>query len=425
MKDNFDIEDYKKTNDSIGTKMSKHEMISDLIIKITSTPENIDYLNKRFGNDFMNKIFSSNVDEKYLSSLEKALEEKNYTERTGCFSGSFRKNGPEINNKIIDKKNQIKEIIKNNINFNIYSPEEAYEQRDRKNFNKYNNSKENNRFRNNKKNSEIKNNSLNFSVDKLNKNLNISTNNIVPGKNYAKNILCKSLGDKYVGASEMKFEQNLRSYESRNKSNTQRSFTKSSDKKYFNNYLSNESRTFDEYMKNSKITFINNNNKRSKIQTSNRSQEECSLGEHPINEISFSNKIKNQIDDLKPENNIYYGNQNDEGKIIESLQYDYKEGLNINNHEEYNHPYSSRNDENDENDEDKLNKDINDIINQNFDKDKEKRNSPEMNDYISSKNLNKENIQLNLRKYDFESDRPSLEKNNKEEENNFSDQNIN
>ena len=74
-------------------------MISDLLVRITSSPDNIDYLNKKYGSDFMNKIFDASTDENFLFSIEKSLDEKNGTKKTGFFSESTVRENRDQNNK--------------------------------------------------------------------------------------------------------------------------------------------------------------------------------------------------------------------------------------------------------------------------------------------------------------------------------------
>lgn len=471
----------KKSNNSINSSVSKHDLISELIIKITSTPENIDYLNKKFGNDFMNKIFNPETEETYLRALEKALEEKNASQRTGNFAASFGKKEETDSNRFRNQSNQYKKISKNNtFNNNNSSDDNSSPEKNsdfiytngssnlkkaittikseisnNSSFNKY---KNNNNSINN--NSRIKNNIkksvyLNPFEDKSreNQNLNKSVNNLLPGKNYARNILCKAMGERFKTPIGNVFERNLRFYGSdAQNDDVNRSYAKSSDKKYFKNYFSKNSKTFDEHLKTNKIQILNKNtNKKSKFKDSEFAQKEYSFKDSNSHDISFSNKNNNlnQLNSANkfeseniPNNNIRSDRCNyNENRIIynknkahnekylsenKNSNQDDKRKNNIIINEDYNYPYSAGNEkekENENEDHDNLNEQIDEFINENFNEKRlEKKNEEDNFGYLGTHNSQKElRSEKDKKTYNFESDRASLNKNNAENEENIDD----
>ena len=475
--DYFDPEELKNSNNSIGSKLSKHDLISELIIKITSTPENIDFLNKKFGNDFMNKIFSADTGENYLRALEKALEEKNATQRTGNFAASFGKKDDVDSNRFKNQSNPNKKISHSHIcnsSDNNSSPEKDSNYLNTKgssslkrhittikneitnnssSFNKYKNHNTNN---NSKAIKNIKNSVyLNPFEDKLkdNRKLNKSVNNLLPGKNYAKNILCKTMGERFKTPVGNVFDQNLRFYGSSGQNeDVNRSYAKSSDKKYFKNYFPKNSRTFEELSKTNTIQALNKSStKNSKYKNPENSKQEYFFKDSNSHDISFSNNNNNNVNnnfnnanknerDNIPNDNISINrsnhNNNDNNNNNYQKKYESFNRNNVNNNniqeksnieinEDYNYPYSSSGNVKAENeDNDNFNQQIDEFIDENFSEKNDARNNADENfGYLGTHHSQKEKrSEKDYKKnYDFESDRVSLNKNHEANEENLDD----
>ena len=289
-------------------------MISDLIVRITSSPENIDYLNKKFGSDFMNNIFNADSDQNYLLSIERSLDEKTNSKRTGFFSESYSKENLDLNNRSNSNK-KIEEKVKN-IKMKM------------------------------KKKIDEKDEMINLKDLKESKHyLNNTVNNILPGKNYAKNILCKSVG-KRNSVNMKTFEKNLRSYggDNNNSSKMNKLYSKSSEKKHFKNYFSTKPKNFDDYMKETKKIEINKSSiRKPKYKNINYDHNYNYEFKDNLNEISFSNNNNkndpqnsnfdfsnmNKVDKFKISN--YSDEKNDENQDIEISPNDQ-------NHNKHNEP---------------------------------------------------------------------------------------
>jgi hypothetical protein len=70
--DKFNRED--KEN-SVTAVKNRTDYISKLLLKAVESTENINFMNKKFGNDFMQKILNKDVDEEFLNEIEKTLHE--------------------------------------------------------------------------------------------------------------------------------------------------------------------------------------------------------------------------------------------------------------------------------------------------------------------------------------------------------------
>lgn len=460
-----DPEELKKSHDSKSSKLSKHDLISELIIKITSTPENIDYLNKKFGNDFMNKIFSPETDENFLRSLEKALEEKNESQRTGNFAASFGKKEDSDSTRFKNKSNPYKKIS-NNKDYNNSSDNNSSSEKNsdfiyangnsklKKHIttikNEIKNNSSFNKYKNNNNSKVISNIKksvyLNPFEDKLKENtrLNKSVNNLLPGKNFAKNILCKSMGERFKTPVGNVFDKNLRFYgDNMQNADMDRSYAKSSDKKYFKNYFSKNSKTFDEHLKTNKIQSLNKiSTKISKYNNPENSKQEYFFKDSNSHDISFSNNNNNLNEfnsaDKKESENILndnastirsnYNNKNINHKNNDNKNYLRKyENFNQNNkrnnleknniviNEDYNYPYSSTN-QKENKDQDNFNQQIDEFINENFnEKNEGVKTADEKFGYLGTHNSQKEkSYEKDKKNYNFESDRLSLEGKNRD-----------
>jgi len=400
----------------------------------------------------MNKIFSPETEEHYLRNLEKALEEKNSTQRTANFAASFGKNNEEQNlfkntNNLSKRKNNICNSSDDNStperDKNIFP--NSYQRLKNQSINsksEISNNPSFNKYKNPQKSNTNKTLNLNsFEEKSSEKILNQSVNNFLPGKNYARNILCKTMGNRFKVSNGNIFEKNLRSYGGKEKTESNRSFTKSSDKKIFNNYSSNHSRTFDEHSKNSKIQNLNkSSSKNSKYKNTANSKQEFNFRDSNSHEISFSNNNNfNNNNNNERENNVMESiatnrsnNHNDErnnsksnsnylnNNAINYLNNNQNNNLNKKNseknniviNEEYNYPYSSVNDDKvaKYDYKDNLNQQIDEFMNENFnDKKSNKTGNEEKFGYLGTHHSKKSEKEKN--DYNFESDRMSLNKN--------------
>ena len=211
----------------------------------------------------------------------------------------------------------------------------------------------------------------NFSL--TNKSLTQSQTNL--GKGYSKNILCKVVAEKY---SPNNFEKNLRSYNPdlidlfNNKQTT-----KSSERNKNNENTLPFKKTFDENLKKNE----NPKNIQS-VTEENIKNKNYIFKDNSSHDISFSNKNNNDISKLN-DNNVEHDISNPYKKNAGK-----DKGLN--------------------GDEEKLNKDINEIIDENFIGEME--NHEKNSSLHSSQN---ENNDANKKRYNFDSDRNESNQNKK------------
>lgn len=439
----------------------------------------------------MNKIFSPETEESFLRALEKALEEKNATQRTGNFAASFGQKEDLESNRF---KNQSNPYKKNSVThaYNNSSDDNSSPEKDsnylytkgssslkrhittikneitnNSSFNKYkNNDTYNNKNYNNSKvfNNTKKSVYLNPFEERIseNKQLNKSVNDLLPGKNYAKNILCKSIGERFRTPIGNVFEKNLRFYGSTGQNtDINRSYAKSSDKKHFNNYFAKNPKTFEELSKTNKIQALNKSStKKSNHKNPENSKQEYFFKDSNSHDISFSNNnnnnnIKNNNDNNNQFNNINKNekenipndnistnrsnhNNNDNNSNMNYLRKyenfnnsnnnnkNLKEKSNIVINEDYNYPYSSGNDKGENEDNENLNEQIDEFIKENFKENNNndaKKNPNEKFGYLGTHHSQKEqrSEKDNKKNYNFESDRVSLDKNHDANEDNLDD----
>ncbi len=396
----------------------------------------------------MNKIFTPDVEESYLRTLEKALEDKGNTQRSIDFAASFgKKNDEEVNlfknnsdfSKKINNTNRNNSHNSNDENDN-FSDEKNNNIHNRNIFNKdknnssyYNknsiiNNSSTNKFRKEDKNSDVsKSSSLHpFKDKKAIKELNKSVNNLLPGKNYARNILCKSLNKKLNTPTANSFEKTLRFFGSvDHNSSSNQNLSKSPGKKFFNNFSSNHTKSFDYHQKKNKILKNNKNTMKSpKQKYNNNTKTDYLFKDLNSHELSFSNKNNMDSNDKHDKENKFNKYRNDSNDFSNNKASNYSKKYDKSNIEEkdkniiisdeYNYPYSSGNEDKEVHDEeDNLNQEIDDLLNENFNDEKKHNVFPREEQkfqYLGTQNSKKEIKNEEMKNYNFESDRVSHNK---------------
>lgn len=104
------LNEKKKENYTAETQKSRNraDQLSNLVVRVLASPENINIFNKRLGSDFMKKMVSQNINESFITKVEDILEELENNQKS---SPSFKNekntnmNYNNINNSTLNVPN--------------------------------------------------------------------------------------------------------------------------------------------------------------------------------------------------------------------------------------------------------------------------------------------------------------------------------
>jgi hypothetical protein len=198
----------KKSNISTDSKKMKNkgESVSNLVLKALESPENINLLNDKYGNDFMQKLLSKDVTDEFINEIELLLKtgrKKNISDDKKRLH-SYSNNNFNNNLNIPDKENKDNSTYK----FDELSPLNTEESRKQNNNNTNMNANMTNQNLNSNSNNLLSSSRMNRSIVSEKSAKFSKTNSKSLNRSHSSGILYK----KIETGNNSNFEKSLRSY---------------------------------------------------------------------------------------------------------------------------------------------------------------------------------------------------------------------